>query len=276
MTSPDPLQNSIALSSPLGKYMLANRLLTLIFSLPFLVLGVLGGLVIAWTGWTQGDAPLSTRIITGLFAPLILSGSSILGIIKVIKYQDLRVESFSDGLVVKINGQTKPVLWKDIAVIYESIHKINEKGVLFPDPNKLRMRVQLRDGQTFSFNKAGKTDQLANLIRKKTDDIFTEETAKALDANQTIKFGEIALSPAGIEYCSKSLSWDKLSHNVNGGKFNVWDKTKVFGGTLIKLPADKVPNLYTLVYAILAMKTLLAPEEGIKEPAEKKPTAAAR
>ena len=202
---------------------------------------VIGGAVTLFTADSPGAS------IGAVFTGLVLIVPCLWAYNRKKKYDPTQVQGFEDGLVFEMGKKTIAARWEEIAAIHENLHSMRSLDSITLHAQTPHVRVYLRDGQLFSINLLGDGKPMGDLIRGKTCAVIEKAVLDCINAGQPAAFGDITLSPAGVQYQQKSLSWNQVVMQVKEDKCEIWDKTSSrWDRFLIRLPAEKLPNLVAL------------------------------
>ena len=217
---------------------------------------MIGGISAALSG--GGDSVLF--LILGLI--YVLPGG--LWFISTVRKRDLRVLVLSDGLSYTRHGRTEIIRWDEVAAVWQAITRVQHTFTV------RSCKAQLDDGRKYTFNNALRnvTDLIATIQREATPRILAR-ASDAYDAGETIPFGKLGVSKAGLSRGNRTLPWDQVKRvTVDKGVITVRKQ-----GSLLKwtsVPVAETPNFFVFAslvgskasdsgdLALLAMSVLTA------------------
>jgi len=125
--------------------------------------------------------------------------------ISTLRKRGLRVLVFPDGLTYTRHGKTDVIRWDDVATVLQAITMVQHTFTV------RKCTVQLQDGSKHIFNNAIRNvEQLINTIQQQVTPRILERVSEAYEAGQTIPFGKLSISQAGISKGNKTLPWDQV------------------------------------------------------------------
>lgn len=201
MTSNIPAEAN-GLGAPTAEYTLSasRQVLNLLASLVVTMIGMGtmgGGLSAGLSG--SGDVFL----FIGLALVYVVPG--LWWFISTLRKRGLRVLVFPDGLTYTRHGKTDVIRWDDVATVLQAITRVQYTFTV------RKCTVQLQDGNKYTFNNALRNvEQLINTIQQQITPRILERVDEAYEAGQTVPFGKLSISRAGISQGNKTLPWDQV------------------------------------------------------------------
>lgn len=111
-----------------------------------------------------------------------------------------------------------------------------------------------QDGQTFEVSPhVEDATRLLQIVRAKVRDRLTSAARAALDAGESVEFGPLTVTSAGLRYREKSLEWFEIAHVRTHSTENGPTLFISAGGSGLPwcmVPLDKVPNDFVLLELI--------------------------
>jgi hypothetical protein len=231
--------------------------------------------------------------VAGIFAKLLLTppviGVAILW--HMYRQRGLTVLVYPTGLLRLQRGEVDSFPWDDIAEIRMKLQRLDSPRILYDsegDPTQCWLPVET---PTFQIWKAGITvmrtddteahfgpalaefDRLAKLIQRKTFPRAWADAREQLLSGETVVFGDLDVSPAGLRHAGKKLPWrDVKELTIAQGRLTI----KKVGGWLpwAILDVSKVPNphvLFALVGEARRFSRSPAPSQPHKDEADHTP-----
>lgn len=197
---------------------------------------LLGGLASSLSG-SGADAPF---IVLGLL--WALPGGW--WFISALRKRDLRILVFPEGLSYTRSGKTAVIRWDDVEAVWQAVRKVQYTFTVHT------CTLRLKDGSRYTFNNAlRQVDRLIQTIQQRVTPRILARAREACDAGQTVPFGKLSVSQAGIYRGSALLPWDQVgSIRVNEGIATVKKEGSLFKWTSV--PVAEIPNFFA--FAALA------------------------
>ena len=172
--------------------------------------------------------------------------------ISTLRKRDLRVLVFPEGLSYTRSGKTIAIRWDDVEAVWQAVRKVQYTFTVHT------CTLRLRDGTRYTFNNAlRQADRLIQTIQQQVTPRILARAQEAYDAGQTVPFGKLSVSQAGIYRGSALLPWDQVgSIKVNEGIVTIKKQGSLFKWTSV--PVAEIPSFFA--FASLAGGT--APDSG--------------
>lgn len=223
------------LGTPMAKYTrnVGRHALGLIVSGMIIAIGVamvFGGGAAAASG--EGDAAIF------LIMGLIYGVPGALWFISILRKRGLRVLVFPEGLAYTRRSRTEIIRWDEVAAVWQGITRVQHTFTV------RSCKMQLDDGRKYTFNNALRnvTELIATVQQEVTPRILAR-ASEAYDAGETIPFGKLGVSKAGISRGKQTLPWDQVRRvTVDKGVITVRKQ-----GSLLKwtsVPVAEMPNFF--------------------------------
>jgi len=223
------------LGTPMAKHTrnVGRHALGLIVSGMIIAIGVamvFGGGATAASG--EGDAAIF------LIMGLIYGVPGALWFISILRKRGLRVLVFPEGLAYTRRSRTEIIRWDEVAAVWQGITRVQYTFTV------RSCKVQLDDGRKYTFNNALRnvTELIATIQQEVTPRILAR-ASDAYDAGETIPFGKLGVSKAGISRGKQTLPWDQVKRvTVDKGVITVRKQ-----GSLLKwasVPVAEMPNFF--------------------------------
>jgi len=164
--------------------------------------------------------------------------------ISTIRKRSLRVLVFPEGLSLTKGGKTEIIRWDDMEAVRQTIRKSQYTFTFYS------CTVQLHDGSKYTFNNALRNvDQLISTIQQESTHRILSRVSEAYDAGQTIPFGKLSVSKAGISKGNNTLPWDQVKGvTVNNGVVTIKKQGSLFKWTSVTVA--ETPNFYVFAYVV--------------------------
>jgi hypothetical protein len=204
VTSEIPMAAAV-LGTPTAHYAPNPRVLKInrIVSIIFLVI-CLGGAVPLIINWLSGEDVLILLIIA-----LVVAGLSVWGLVDNKRKQGMQLLVFPEGLAETKQEQTSLIRWDDISYSWQSVTKHYRTGIYTGTTHLYT--IQTKDGQQYKFNDTYKNvEALGNLIQDEVARRIFPVVAQAYNAGQTVNFGQLNISKAGINNGKETIAWDEV------------------------------------------------------------------
>jgi hypothetical protein len=201
-------------------------------------------------------------LFLGLGVVYVLPGG--LWFISTLRKRGLRVLVLPDGLSYTRHGRTEIVRWDEVADVWQAISKIQYTFTV------RSCKVRLEDGRKYTFNSALRN--VAGLIATIQQEVTPRILARAsdaYDAGETIPFGKLGVSKAGISRGKRTLPWDQVKRvTVDKGVITVRKQGGLLKWTSVHVA--ETPNFFVFAslvgskasdssdLALLAMSVLTA------------------
>jgi hypothetical protein len=208
------------------------------------VLNLLASLVVTMIGVGAMGGGLSAGLSGGgdvllfLFIGLVYVLPGLWWFISTLRKRGLRVLVFPEGLAYVRRGKAVVIRWDDVAIVRQAITRVQYTFTV------RKCTVQLHDGSKYTFNNALRNvGQLITSIQQETTPRILERVSEAYEAGQSIPFGKLSVSQAGISRGNKTLPWDQVkSVTVDQGVITI----KKQGGLLKWASANvaETPNFF--------------------------------
>jgi len=181
-------------------------------------------------------------LFSGLGLVYALPGA--LWFISTIRKRGLRVLVFPEGLFLTKGGKTEIIRWDDVEVVRQTIRKSQYTFTVHS------CTVQLHDGSKYTFNNALRNvDQLISTIQQESTHRILSRVSEAYDAGQTIPFGKLSVSKAGISKGNNTLPWDQVKGvTVNNGVVTIKKQASLFKWASVTVA--ETPNFYVFAYVV--------------------------
>ncbi len=174
------------------------------------ILLLLGGASLAgFVTDTQNNLPLA---FIGL---IFLIGAAILLVVSALNSRNT-VQAYRDGLVFWHGSQSDAIPWNAVTSFYQRIIQTRYYGI--PVARSYRYTLLRADGKRFVFRQYKNARQLGDIIRQETTARQLPQAQAAFQAGQTLTFGKLSLSQAGLSNGRETLPWSAVSgvRVVNG------------------------------------------------------------
>jgi hypothetical protein len=159
----------------------------------------------------------------------------------------VRVELFSEGLILREGSIVVSCFWKEILVVLEKEATHQQQRELESIASIARAFVlRLSSGRTIVLKSYLRDlERLGAAIQRGTLPHLLPQYQSALCAGRDAEFGSIRLVYAGIEVAKKTLPWSELGRIVRDGG---WLKIKKRGAWFAwkKVRLNEVPNAHVL------------------------------
>jgi hypothetical protein len=234
MTSNIPVEAN-DLGTPTAEYTRdgVRQALNLVGSVFVISIGVMtmfGGLATALSGGSDAF------LFIGLALVYVVPG--LWWFISTLRKRGLRVLVFPEGLTYTRRGQTEVIRWDDVASVWQAITRVQHTFTV------RKCTIHLQDGSKHTFNNAIRNvEQLINTIQQQATPRILERVDEAYNAGQTVPFGKLSISQAGISRGGKTLPWDQVKRvTVDKGVITIRKQ-----GSLLKWASVNVaetPNFF--------------------------------
>lgn len=219
------------LGTPVAEYTprhgTGRLILSLITGILFSVLVVAMGLflIVGAFQWSSG-ANRYFFVAIGLMVVLIGVWLSVRAIRK--RSLGKRVLVFSEGLAYTQQGKTDIIRWDDVAAVWRDVthhyyrqpwqttHRYTGTAHVYT--------IQLNDGRKYTFGDAlGNVEELGGTIQQESLHHILPRLRQAYEAGQTVPFGALGISRAGISRGYNMLPWDQVRKvEIYEGFLNVY------------------------------------------------------
>jgi hypothetical protein len=123
--------------------------------------------------------------------------------------QGMQLLVFPEGLAETKQEQTSLIRWDDISHSWQSVTKHYRNGINSGTTHLYT--IQTKDGQQYKFNDTYKNvEALGNLIQDEVARRIFPVVAQAYNAGQTVNFGQLNISKAGINNGKETIAWDEV------------------------------------------------------------------
>ncbi len=132
---------------------------------------------------------------------------ALLGVLLLVasRRQDQRVLVFPEGLSYTKRGKTNIIRWDDVASFSYNVTRQRRAGTTHV------YTVRLTDERKYVFSDAlANIVGLGNTIREETTRRILPRVLEAYNADETISFGKLSISKAGITKGKQTLPWDQV------------------------------------------------------------------
>lgn len=230
------------LGTPTAEYTsnIIRQAFSLVVSAILTIMGVVAILHALSAALSGGSDAL---LFSGLGLVYALPGA--LWFISTIRKRGLRVLVFPAGLSLTKGGKTEIIRWDDVEIVRQTIRK-NQYTTF----TAYSCTVQLHDGSKYTFNNALRNvDQLISTIQQESTHRILSRVSEAYDAGQTIPFGKLSVSKAGISKGNNTLPWDQVKGvTVNNGVVTIKKQGSLFKWTSVTVA--ETPNFYVFAYVV--------------------------
>ena len=191
---------------------------------------MMGGISAALSG--GGDFILF--LILGLI--YVLPGG--LWFISTVRKRDLRVLILPDGLSYIRRGRTEIIRWDEVAAVWQAITRVQHTFTV------RSCKMQLDDGRKYTFNNALRNvPELIATIQQQVTPRILARASEAYDAGETIPFGKLGVSKAGISRGKRTLPWDQVKRvTVDKGVITVRKQGSLLKWTSVRVA--ETPNFF--------------------------------
>ncbi len=157
-----------------------------------------------------------------------------------------RYIAYEKGLVEVRKRDRIAIRWDEIILIWRDAAQIREPGQSSSDSERIyTWRLQGRDGQDWRVIGQHK---LGRLIEEHTYPLIWEQLRAGVEAGKTVRFGEIAISQAGIGYGEEQIPWEAIDSLSFASHVRI--KTETGQRDLRWAKTANLPNLPLLKKAI--------------------------
>ncbi|MCP5094716.1 MAG: hypothetical protein GY943_04100 [Chloroflexi bacterium] len=123
--------------------------------------------------------------------------------------KDMQVLVFKEGLAYTKQELTNIVRWPDITAVYQNVTKHYRNGIYTGTTHVYT--IQCANGQKYTFNDAlAKVENLGNTIQQEAFRHIFPRLIEQYNAGQTVSFGKLSISKAGIANKKETLPWNKI------------------------------------------------------------------
>lgn len=217
---------------------------------------VFGGLVAIASGGSD--------VLLFLIMGLIYGVPGTLWFVSILRKRDLCVLVLPEGLSYTRHGRTEIIRWDEVAAVWQAITRVQHTFTV------RSCKVQLDGGRKYTFNNALRNvPELIATIQQEVTPRILARASDAYHAGETIPFGKLGVSEAGISRGKRTLPWDQVKRvTVDKGVITVRKQ-----GSLLKwtsVPVAETPNFFVFAslvgskasdssdLALLAMSVLAA------------------
>jgi hypothetical protein len=178
----------------------------------------------------------------------------LLGLFSWWRYRQTRVLLFDQGFTQIIKGEMNDVRWNEINAVWQNVTKHYTNGVYTRTTHVYTL--QTTTGKRFVWNDAIKNvEQLGIAMQNAVTKIRLPEVQSAYQAGQTITFGPLSVSLAGLSKGNQTVSWTEIKGvQVEKGYIRVKKQDAWFN--FAKVATSSIPNLFiflTLVDQIIGI-----------------------
>lgn len=161
---------------------------------------------------------------------------------------------YTDGLVRTQYGKTVTVRWDDVASVSQAITKHYRNGIYTGTTHVYT--VQKSDGTKTVYNDALKNvEQLGSTIQDQVTTRRLPEAIALYNSGGTVQLGKLAISPTGLAWGDKSLSWSEIEDvQIQSGYISVKKQGKWLRWA--NIPVSAIPNLLIALTLIDRIKGL--------------------
>ena len=122
------------------------------------------------------------------------------------RQRDMRVLVFPDGLSYTNRGKTEIIRWDVVEAVWQDITEDTTHNVVIHV-----YTVQCNDGRKFVFKDTlADVDELGRTIQEEVTRRALPRVLEAYNADQTIPFGKLSISNAGMTKGQETLPWDQI------------------------------------------------------------------
>ena len=173
-------------------------------------------------------------LIVGLI--YVLPGG--LWFIRTVRKRDLRVLVLPDGLSYTRRGRTEIIRWDEVAAVWQAITRVQHTFTV------RSCKVQLDDGRKYTFNNALRNvTQLIATIQQQVTPRILARASDAYAAGETVPFGKLGVSKAGISRGNRTLPWDQVKRvTVDKGVITVRKQGSLLKWTSVRVA--ETPNFF--------------------------------
>jgi len=174
------------------------------------VLLVLGGLSLAaFVTDTKNNLPFA---FIGL---IFLIAAAVLLVVSALNSRN-KVQAYQEGLVVMRGSQSEAIPWNAVTNFYQRV--VRYRYSLIITYTVRRYIVERADGKRFTFSQYKNIARLGEIISQQTATRKLPQAQAAYQAGQTLTFGKMSLSQAGLSNGRETIPWSEVSgvRVVNG------------------------------------------------------------
>lgn len=250
------------LGTPTAEYTPRHRIGCLVLSL---IAGILFSVFVAAvgifliTGAVQWSSGANRYFFVAIGLMVILIGVWLF--VRAIRKRALgkRVLVFSEGLAYTQHGKTDIIRWDDVAAVWQNVIRH-----FYRQPWQTTHRytgtthvytIKLNDGRKYTFDDAlSNVGELGSTIQQESLHHILPRLRQVYEAGQTIPFGALSISKAGISRGYNTLPWDQVKEvEIYEGFLNVYSTKEqtitdlIFTkgkGTWASVAVAKTPNAF--------------------------------
>lgn len=231
----------------------ANRNLTL----TLLVLGF-GGAIVAGTfaAWRwyfsyrhYGPAAVSRWSGPALGVSMVLTIVGCLALFSILKHRDLRVHTYTHGMVLERNNHNQIVYWTQI----HQLHTVSVRYGLagFAWGARTKLTLELKDNRRIHLtHRLADVDILTDTIKRNVYPGLLDEYRQRLNSGHAVPFGPLTITPHEIHKGRRTLPWTEVNRiSLDRGKLRIRVRSRDLW-TSMRFAARKVPNIELCIQLI--------------------------
>jgi hypothetical protein len=171
------------------------------------------------------------------------------------RQRDLRVLVFPEGLSYTNRGRTEIIRWDDVKAAWQDITEDTDTGTIIHV-----YTVDCNDGRKYVFKDTlVDVEELGNAIQRESARRMLPRVLEAYDAGQTIPFGKLSISQAGITQGKETLPWEQVKRvRPSHGLITIEEQGKRLKWASVR--ALEVPNI--LVFLTVVNQVVGVNKEG--------------
>ena len=156
------------------------------------------------------------------------------------------VEVREHGLLLVTRGRTRAVRWEEIDAVWQKIVRRHVNGVYVGTVHLYTLR--LRGGEALTVSSIYRDmGALGDAIQFEHSRRALSTLARALDEGETVSFGAVATSAAGLTVRDRLVPWSRIgAATIDRGMLLVTEAGAA-ARPLLSVPAEVVPNLFALL-----------------------------
>jgi len=171
-----------------------------IYGVILLLLG--GASLAAYVTDTQNNLPFA------FIGIIILVGAAALFVVSALNSRNI-VQVYQGGLVATRGAQSETIPWDSVVTYYQRV--IRYRYNLIVTYTVRRYIVERADGKRFTFSQYQNVQRLGEIIARETAARQLPRAQAAFQAGQTIAFGKLSLSQAGLSNGKETIPWSEVS-----------------------------------------------------------------
>jgi hypothetical protein len=213
--------------------------------------GALAGGLWRWTlAFTHyGPAVVWRWSLPWFLAALGLSPALILGIYSFWRTRRLSVALFPSGLILRRGGKLLEIPWQEIQSLM--LHSSLPGLPLVRAGRPLVLEIRTSQGKELRLSRElERFEELVENIKAKVYPRMHRALAGAFNQGQSLSFGPLTIAPAGLQLRGSTIPWTQVqSGQLKKGRLTIEGR----GGTILRLPASRVPNVDLCLQMIESM-----------------------